>query len=74
MDKRTTPSEATREEEQREAVKSHEPDRPPTDEEEEEAEQALADSESSGDRAEVRRNYQDMAERGVQQKGEGKIE
>ena len=74
MDERTTPSEKTREEEQREARKAHEPDRPPTDEEEEEAEQALGDSELSGDQGEVRKNYQEMAERGVQQKGEGKIQ
>jgi hypothetical protein len=74
MDERTTPSEKTREEEQRDALKAHEPDRPSTDEEEEEAEQALGDSELSGNQAEVRKNYQEMAERGVQQKGEGKIQ
>ena len=61
------PSDATHEEEQREAHAEHAPDRPPTGEEE----KAAPDR---GDLKEgVAEHFEEMAERGANVKGEGEI-
>lgn len=61
----TNPSEETRAAEEAEARASHQADRPPTQEEE----KAAPSSASS----ETERDYQEMAERGANVKGEGEI-
>ena len=62
----TKPSQETRAAEREEADASHEPDRAPTAEEE----RAAADLEV---KPEVAEHYGEMAERGANQKGEGRI-
>lgn len=57
----------TREAERREMDKAGEADRPPTDEEEELAEEQEVDPE-------VAEHYEEMAERGAETRGEGRIE
>jgi len=63
---RTRPNEETRQAERAEADTKASPDRMPTPEEEQ-----LADSLESD--PEVAKNYEEMAERGANQKGEGRI-
>ncbi|HLW46026.1 MAG TPA: hypothetical protein VKR78_07395 [Acidimicrobiales bacterium] len=53
---------------------AHEPDRAPTDDEEEAADRAAEELRDSGEEASVARHYEEMARRGVEQKGEGSIE
>jgi hypothetical protein len=65
-DDHTRPSSATRAAEQATAEKRHEADRPPTDEEARLAEQQRPDPE-------VAAHEKDMARRGRNQKGEGRI-
>ena len=61
----TTPSDATRAEEARQAGKSHDAGREPTPEEEAAAERNTVDPAT-------REGYEEMLERGAHQKGEGK--
>ena len=58
----------------RTAEATHEPDRMPSDEEEAAAESAAAHLEESGKEHDVAEHYEDMARRGVEQKGEGRID
>jgi len=53
---------------------AHRADRMPTDEEEQAAERSAAELEESGGDAEVAAHYEDMARRGVEHKGEGRID
>lgn len=53
---------------------THEPDRMPTGDEEAAAESSTERLEESGKEREVAENYEEMARRGVEQKGEGRIE
>lgn len=64
-DSGTTPSEATRAQEETEAAAPHEADRPPTREEEQ-----VAPQKASSD---TERGYKDMAEKGAKVKGEGEL-
>ena len=66
MSDRTRPSAETREAEAQEAGRKPKADRPPTPEEEELAEKARIDDD-------VVAHEKEMAERGAQQKGEGRI-
>jgi hypothetical protein len=66
MDEHTKPSPETRAAEREEAGARHEPDREPTADEA----AAAADLEVDPDAAE---HYEEMAERGANQKGEGRI-
>jgi hypothetical protein len=66
MDDRTKPSPETRAAERDEAGTAHAPDRPPTAEEEAAAGDRTADPD-------VAEHYEEMAERGADQKGEGRI-
>lgn len=58
----------------RTAEAAHEPDRMPSDDEESAAEEATERLEESGKEREVARHYEEMARRGVEQKGEGRID
>jgi hypothetical protein len=60
-------TEATKRAERDDAAALHDADRPPTDEEEKEADEEPLDEG-------VAEHYQDMAERGAHQRGEGRIE
>jgi hypothetical protein len=64
-DDRTKPSPETRDVEREDALIQAGPDRPPTEEEERDAPTELTD--------EQRANYEEMAERGAQHRGEGRI-
>jgi hypothetical protein len=64
---RTSPSAKTREEEAAEAAKKADAGRPPT-----EAEEAAADSSADLD-PEVGEHYEEMLERGANQRGEGRV-
>jgi hypothetical protein len=66
MDDHTKPSPETRAQEREEAKARHDADRPPTGDEE----AAAADLEVDPDAA---KHYEEMAERGAKQKGEGRI-
>ena len=66
MDDRTKPSPETRAAEREEATAAHDSDRAPTPDEE----AATADGKVDPDVAE---HYEEMAERGADQKGEGRI-
>ena len=65
-DEHTTVSDATRQAEREESAAAHHPDRPPTPEEEADADELAVDPE-------VRKNYEDMMERGAEIKGEGQV-
>jgi hypothetical protein len=52
----------------------HEADRMPTGDEEEAAEKSADELRESGEEAEVAKHYEEMARRGVDQEGEGRIE
>lgn len=52
----------------------HTPDRMPTETEEQAAEKSEAALEESGEEASVAAHYEEMAKKGVEQKGEGRIE
>jgi hypothetical protein len=58
----------------RTADAAHEPDRMPSTEEEETAEAAAEELRESGEERTVAEHYEDMARRGVDQQGEGRIE
>ncbi|HEY1739297.1 MAG TPA: hypothetical protein VGI86_11325 [Acidimicrobiia bacterium] len=62
----TTPSDATRAAEEAEAQRAHVPDRAPTDEETEDAEAAPRDKDAGA-------HYDEMAKRGANQQGEGRL-
>jgi len=62
----TRPSDATRAEEAAEARRDHVPDRPPTDEEVEAARSAPKDPNAAA-------AYEEMAKRGANQEGEGRL-
>jgi hypothetical protein len=64
--RKTTPSKATRAAEETEAQRAHVPDREPTAEEREDAEQAPRDADAAG-------HYEEMAKRGANQQGEGRL-
>ncbi len=66
------PTEATEEAERVDAAQSSAADRPPTKDEEAAAEESRKKFE--GDEAEVAKHYEEMADLGVQEKGEGRIE
>jgi hypothetical protein len=66
MDDRTTPSRETREAEREEAGAAHDADRPPTTEEAAAAQEHDADPDTAT-------HYEEMAERGADQRGEGRI-
>jgi len=66
MDDRTKPSPETRAAEREEASAPHAPDREPTADEEAVADELDVDPE-------VAESYEEMAERGANQKGEGRI-
>lgn len=68
-DQPTRPDRATRDAEEDEAKAEHRPDRPPSNDEEEAAERAAEHADP-----EVAEHYGEMAERGVNQKGEGRID
>jgi len=63
----TRPTETTHEEERRESKAAHVSDRPPTSEEEADAEAGELDPE-------VAEHERDMMRRGVEQRGEGRIQ
>ncbi len=63
---RTRPSDATRAAEKAEAQQAHVPDRAPTAEESQDAEQAPRDPEAAG-------HFEEMAKRGANQQGEGRV-
>lgn len=56
------------------AETGHEPDRMPTSEEEAAAERSEKRLEETGKEREVAEHFEDMARRGLDQKGEGRIE
>lgn len=64
----------TRHAEEGEARAAHVADRAPSAEEERDAERARKDPSLSGDQKEVAERYREMAERGVEEKGEGRID
>lgn len=66
MAEHTTPSQETRAEEAEQARSEHEADRAPTTDEE-----AAAESATIGES--TKKNYEEMAERGANVKGEGEI-
>ncbi len=66
MSEHTSPSDETAAADQADAAAAHEPDRMPTPEEEEIADSLELDPK-------VAEAYKDQAERGAQQKGEGRI-
>jgi len=66
MDDQTKPDEATRDAERREAEAAHESDREPTADEEAVADGLEVDPETA-------KKYKEMAERGAEQKGEGRL-
>ena len=69
----TEPDESTSAAERHEAEAGHDPDRPATTDEEAAAERSLHDPELTGDQDEVAEHYREMTERGVQSKGEGRL-
>jgi hypothetical protein len=66
--------ESTREAEETEATASHQADRAASEDEVAAAERAADDPSLSGHRAEVAAHEQDMARRGVEAEGEGRID
>jgi hypothetical protein len=66
MDDRTKPSPETRAAEREEAGSRHDADRPPTADEETAAEDLEVDPDAAT-------HYEEMAERGAKQQGEGRI-
>jgi hypothetical protein len=73
MADRTTPDDETEAAEVEDASVAHGPDRTPTTDEEAAADRAREDPEIAGDPKDVAAHYEEMAERGVEQKGEGRI-
>jgi hypothetical protein len=67
------PSKETRAEEEREARAPHVADRPPTPEEEELADESANDPEAVAVQADVAEHEREMAKRGANQQGEGRI-
>lgn len=67
------PDKATKDAEKAEGDSKHVADRAATGDEDEKADEALA-AESDEERASVAKHEKEMAERGVQQKGEGRID
>lgn len=66
-------SRQTRTAEAQDALAGHQADRMPTAEEEELADESAGDPGISGDQRAVADHYREMAERGVDQRGEGRI-
>ncbi len=56
------------------AEAAHEADRTPTDDEAKAAERSADELRESGEEESVAEHYKEMARRGVEQKGEGKID
>lgn len=73
MDNPTEPDQQTRSTEEEDATRAHQADRPATSEEERSADEAVAQS-NDEDRRRVAHHYEEMAEIGVEEKGEGRIE
>jgi hypothetical protein len=73
MPEQTSPSDKTVEADEAEAKSGHDADRPPTADEEAAADRALSDPDLTGDQAEVAEHYHEMTEKGVAEKGEGRI-
>jgi len=65
-ERETTPSDATRAAEASEAQRAHAPDRAPTEEEVEDAPRAPTDEHAA-------EHYEEMAKRGANQQGEGRL-
>lgn len=53
---------------------AHRPDRMPSEEEEEAADESADDLHESGEDRSVAEHYEEMARRGAEQRGEGRIE
>ena len=70
----TQPDESTADADEREAQAAHTADRPPTEDESAAADRAREDRSVSGDQQAVGEHFREMAERGVGQKGEGRID
>ncbi len=68
-EERTVPEPATRDAEIEESKSRHTADRPPTQREERQAEEACDDPELSGEEEEVGGHYQEMTERGISSGG-----
>jgi hypothetical protein len=73
MADRTTPDDETEAAETEDGGVAHGADRPPTTDEEAAADRARQDPDIAGDPDDVAAHYEEMAERGVEQKGEGRI-
>jgi hypothetical protein len=73
MEDRTEPDKATQDVEKSEAARAHEADRPATEVEQEEADDAFAKSDPDR-RAEVAKHEKEMMEIGSSVKGEGEID
>ncbi|HVX22812.1 MAG TPA: hypothetical protein VHB02_15795 [Acidimicrobiales bacterium] len=73
MAEHTSPDRETQQAEVEDAAVTGHADRPPTDDEAAAADRAAGDPALSGDQEEVGEHYREMAERGVEQKGEGRI-
>ena len=67
-------SAATTKFEEKEATSGHGADREPTADEAEAAERARKNPDIAGDPSKVAANYSEMAQRGVDEKGEGRID
>lgn len=64
----------TEEAEEVDALAAHQADRGPTEEEEELADRSSEELEKSGNRQTVSEHHAEMHQRGVEQRGEGRIE
>ena len=73
MEDRTEPDQATHDVEEAEATRAHEADRPATEVEQQEADDALAKDDPDR-RADVAKHEKEMTEIGASVKGEGEIE
>jgi hypothetical protein len=73
MEESTEPNEGTRDAERSDAGRSHQADRPPTEQEVADADRARSD-ETPEDLKSVAEHYEEMAELGANAKGEGKID
>jgi hypothetical protein len=73
MPERSNPSEATIAADEEEAKSAHGADRGPTEDEEQAADRSRKDPNLSGDQKDVAAHYEEMADKGVSEKGEGQI-
>ncbi len=73
MDDQATPNDATAEADRQESASEHRADRAPNSEEEAAAERSRNDPEL-GDMERVGENYREMAQRGAEDQGEGRLD